>query len=480
MGDDKTARSCCGCGARLARDNQTARCTPCQRRDAGALAGPVQVPSGFWADGLLRDALSAWHIGRVIRAYRQHPFHAGGPLSQEMVAGWLGLTQAQLSRIETGPPVMDLDKLIRWAQLLQIPAGLLWFRLPRDDGEADGDERSPGRSQPLVTLPPTALSGARMAGDPDAAAMQAFRIADLQVGGGYMYSTVVGYLRAVIAPKLLGPADAGSGVFTAASALTEMAGWMAHDAGHDGLGYRHFTRASELAAIGRDVQLKAHILASLSHLALHQGQPELAIRLARQGREALGPAQANPGLAAQLLAMEARGLAALPRPETGLCGEVLRHAEKTLTAKAAEPASPWISRFDEASLAGEAARSLQALGQLGSAARQAQQVLDVRPASHVRSRAYAQLLLASVLTSQRQPERACELARDVLDSTQSVASSLITRQLADLAGELAPYQSSQTVASFLNQLRPALAERQWLHSWLAEGQSPGETAGPAL
>jgi transcriptional regulator with XRE-family HTH domain len=51
-------------------------------------------------------------------------------LSQELVAGWLGLTQAQLSRIENGPPIRDLGKLIHWADTLRIPAEHLWFDLP--------------------------------------------------------------------------------------------------------------------------------------------------------------------------------------------------------------------------------------------------------------------------------------------------------------------------------------------------------------
>jgi hypothetical protein len=67
----------------------------------------------------------------VIAAYRRHPFH-GQTLSQDLVSGWLGITQAQLSRIENGPPVKDLDRLIFCARTLGIPAGLLWFKLPED------------------------------------------------------------------------------------------------------------------------------------------------------------------------------------------------------------------------------------------------------------------------------------------------------------------------------------------------------------
>jgi transcriptional regulator with XRE-family HTH domain len=45
------------------------------------------------------------------------------------MAAWLGITQAQLSRIEHGPPIRDLDRLIHWATLLRIPAASLWLAM---------------------------------------------------------------------------------------------------------------------------------------------------------------------------------------------------------------------------------------------------------------------------------------------------------------------------------------------------------------
>jgi transcriptional regulator with XRE-family HTH domain len=46
------------------------------------------------------------------------------------VAGWLGMTQAQVSRIENGPPIRNLDTLVFWAMTLRIPERHLWFDLP--------------------------------------------------------------------------------------------------------------------------------------------------------------------------------------------------------------------------------------------------------------------------------------------------------------------------------------------------------------
>lgn len=74
-------------------------------------------------------------MGRVVYAYRTHPWH-GRQLSQDVVGGWLGLTQPQLSRIESGRAIEDLGRLVRWSQVLGIPRELLWFKLPAETDNA--------------------------------------------------------------------------------------------------------------------------------------------------------------------------------------------------------------------------------------------------------------------------------------------------------------------------------------------------------
>jgi hypothetical protein len=75
----------------------------------------------------------------VFRAYRTHPHHYAvyGPdsISQTLLGQWLGRRQPQVSKIETGPPIRDLDTLVYWARVLKIPPRLLWFRLPEDKEE---------------------------------------------------------------------------------------------------------------------------------------------------------------------------------------------------------------------------------------------------------------------------------------------------------------------------------------------------------
>lgn len=153
MSDQEGDSHYCRCGTRLARDNARGACGPCQRRARDLGTGAPEVPAGFWAaSDQLRDALDERHIGRVFAAYRNHPHHTT-TLSQETLAGWLGITQTRLSRIESGEAVTDLTKLIRWAEALGIPEDLLWFKLPRPRRSETPSTPAPGASPASPAAP---------------------------------------------------------------------------------------------------------------------------------------------------------------------------------------------------------------------------------------------------------------------------------------------------------------------------------------
>ncbi len=149
---------CDRCGARLATDNHAGRCTPCQAADRARVTHAPTVPPDFWTDTSLQEALSARHMGQVIRAYRRHPYHGRQPLSQEIVAGWVGITQAQLSRIENGGPIVHLDRLTHWAKILGIPETYLWFALPNDCSQ--GGESEDVKRRRVLTAAGAGLVGA--------------------------------------------------------------------------------------------------------------------------------------------------------------------------------------------------------------------------------------------------------------------------------------------------------------------------------
>ncbi|MGH3909038.1 MAG: hypothetical protein ACRDTE_33390 [Pseudonocardiaceae bacterium] len=301
--------------------------------------------------------------------------------------------------------------------------------------------------------------------DADAFAMEAFRGADKQVGGGHLYATVVKYLHTEIAPRLFGDHGHDSQLlYNGAAALTEMAGWMAHDAGRDGRAQQHFSRSFDLVKVGGDRQLGGHILASMSHLAHHLNQPEQAIQFARRGHEILSGGPPQPELEARLLAMQARGFAAVRKP--GECTQILRRAEKALTRSPAMPPSRWVSHFDEGSFANEAARCMRQIGDLNEAQRQARRIIELRSGDRTRSRAFGQLILCMVLIDLGKLDEACALARDVLNATQSLGSFLVVQQLRDLRQLLQPHRVNKVVADFLDCLDETLRERMWLYQWL--------------
>jgi hypothetical protein len=387
-------------------------------------------------------------------------------------------TQTQLSRIESGPPVTDLDRLIPWARTLGIPPRLLWFKLPED-------------RQPPATPPPPRATAASLpaavqqavlnplgslapsSDDPVMTTLYAFRAADRQVGGGHLYPTVTRYLQTTLAPQMFGSRtpQRGVNIFTAAGGFTEMAGWMAHDAGHDHIARQHFARSLDLAQMGGDPQLSAHIYASMSHLSLHQDEPEEAITLAHQGHTALADAPPAPALSARLYAMAARGLAALT--DHPACTDALTHAEKALERSPSEAPSPWVSPFDAGSLASETARCMRQLGHLTEAEHQARRIIELRADSHTRSRAFAKLLLVTILIAQGKPEEACVQARHVVDAIQGLSSHLVTQQLDELQALLTPYQANATVADFLPCLEDAVRSRRGLYSWLSSDAATG-------
>jgi transcriptional regulator with XRE-family HTH domain len=168
-----------------------------------------------------------------------------------------GLTDAQFAALlgrAVGRPELGPGTIRAWESGAISPpiqvveaAQRLTPQVPAPTSVAQLDGSSPPDTGLLVTAPP-ALSTTPTSIE---AVMQAFRDADRQVGGGYVYGAVVRYLEHEIAPRLFGGT---SDVFSAAAALTEMAGWMAHDAGDDRLAGGHFERALRFASATTDVE----------------------------------------------------------------------------------------------------------------------------------------------------------------------------------------------------------------------------------
>ncbi|MFE0774296.1 hypothetical protein [Streptomyces sp. NPDC058861] len=325
-----------------------------------------------------------------------------------------------------------------------------------EPGPAPGDERPPGSVE-----------------GPHVAALESFRLADRQLGGGHVYRSVVHYLTSVVAPGLFGSTESGEdgeGVFGAAVVLTEMAAWMAHDAGRDDLAGGHFDRALRLAQSLSDVTAGANVLAGMSHLALQTQQVDRAVDLARSGLARLSAGPRVPALSARLHAMEARALAR--RDEGHGARQALDSARHALSLAASVPMSPWVAPFDEAALASETASALLDLGALDAAADEAARALALRDASRVRSRAFGQVTLARVLLAQEHVDAACQVGVELLTAGQSVTSLRLSSQLALLHSDFNHHRQVPEVRDLLSRMVEAARHRKLLLGSLALPEGP--------
>jgi transcriptional regulator with XRE-family HTH domain len=428
---------------------------------------PVASRAVSWVNG----SVTTGGDGRNVMAARRHRLAQRRKtvgFSQERLAEVVGVdrsTVVRWERAETDPQPWHRPRLAAALKLsVEELAALL----------------APASLRQLSSTP--ALAGQRAldavttaVGGDDLEVVQSFRTADREIGGAHLYAAVTSYLQGAVASRVFGRTldRDGDAVFAAAASLTEMAGWMAHDCGQDELAWQHFARASTMAVASRDYQLAAHVCGSLSHLAHHLRRPRAAAAQAVHGQKQLARADRHPGLEARLLALQARSHAAAGN--SAACLADLRRAERVLSGVPVESASPWVSSYDGASLAVDTARCLARIGHLGAARMQVEQVIRLRPPDRVRSRALAQLILASVLIVQHRAEEACGITRQVLDATTALGSVQVFRQLESLGHRLKPFRGIRLVDDFCHRLRDELSTRRWMIRQLSVGAVSTDT-----
>ncbi|MDT3440848.1 MULTISPECIES: helix-turn-helix transcriptional regulator [unclassified Pseudofrankia] len=410
-----------------------------------------ELPDEFWHTDQLRDAFAAQHIGLVSVAYRMNPHHRR-LISQERLGRWLGLTQAQVSRIESGPPVRDLDRLTHWARMLRLPPHLLWFDLPGQPRLRPAPVAT-RREVPSRVEPSTSVFASGGTLETIRSAALAFRSADRQLGGGRLYPVVVRFIQTEVAPQLVGHAYPPSAVFSAAASLADMAGWLAHDDNRGDLAAQHFVQALGLATAAGDQALSAQTLVSQSHLALENDHPREAVRLADAGLALVPDDQQCGELRSRLHAMKARGNALVGASSE--CLAALWNAEQELN-RATAGGHEWLSPFDEAALAAEAAICLRDLNDWNAAERQALRVLELRTPDRARSRALTHLTLATVHLGRGDLDAACDTGAQVLDAATRLASDRVVNQLRGLGRQLEPHSSVTAVDDFLDRVTATL------------------------
>jgi hypothetical protein len=291
-------------------------------------------------------------------------------------------------------------------------------------------------------------------------ATKMLRDLDHRFGAGHVRSMVVHYLDGVVADLLAGwySNRVGRELFAAAAELTELAGYMAVDAGRHGLAQRYYIQALRLAQAADDRAYGGYVLAAgMSHLAGHLGSPHEIAQLARAAQEgARGKVTATTS--AMFYAAEARGHAVVGDEVS--CATAMSRAGKAMAKSRPDEDPAWIAHFTPAYLADEFAHCYRDLAKSRQCREQAETALANHAESHVRRRAMDTLVLATSYLQEGEVDGACAAGTEALELIGRVRSARGGDYLRDFDRRLEPYQASATVTEFrgrVSELTPQAA-----------------------
>jgi hypothetical protein len=271
----------------------------------------------------------------------------------------------------------------------------------------------------------------------------AFSRIDQRRGGGHGRRGLAQYLRSDVAELLQGTFaddDVRRDMFSAASEVSYLSGWMAFDNSEHAIAQQYFILAVKLAARADDAPLSGHILRAMAHQAIDLGQHKQGLDLAAASVDGRRYAAATPRERALLGVVHARALAA-----NGLnkqASRALLKAEDDLAQAGdgiEEPDRTFF--FGEASLAHETACTLRDTGDRVGAISQFQRSVHVRGAAFRRTHAVTLGYLGATQVAGGAVEEACSTWSMALDAMEDGICSGRARQCAlDMRVLLSPYR----------------------------------------
>lgn len=264
---------------------------------------------------------------------------------------------------------------------------------------------------------------------------------DQRHGGGHARTAVVQYLTTDVTAYLHGHfADdrIRRAMFSAASELAYLSGWMAFDNAEHPVAQRYFTLAVSLAAEADDAPMAGHVLRAMAHQAVDLGHPGAALKLAAASVEGARYTTAAPRERALVGVVHARALAAAGQHK-GAAAALIRAENDLSSATHGEDEPPRVFFFSEASLAHETACTLRDVGDLDAAQRQFRRSVRTRAASSfTRTHAVTLGYLGAVQARQGAIEEACATWSRALDAMDGIHSARARRTAADMRRALSP------------------------------------------
>jgi tetratricopeptide (TPR) repeat protein len=292
-----------------------------------------------------------------------------------------------------------------------------------------------------------AAPGGRLVGRADVAAVRQmttlFSEMDQRHGGGHGRTAVAQYLAVDVVGFLRGrylDDRVRKDMFSAASELAYVCGWMAFDNAEHGTAQHWFAEAIKLAAEADDLPMAAHVLRAMAHQAIDLRHFDKGLEFAAGSMDGDHYRLAAPRERALLGVVYAKALA--NAGDTRASAAALLRAEDDLAA--AGPGDEEPSRvffFGEASLAHETACTLRDSGDVDGAVREFRRSVRTRKTSaFTRTHAVTLGYLGSLHASAGNVEEACGIWGRALDAMDGVHSGRTRKVAEDMRSALTPFR----------------------------------------
>ena len=290
-------------------------------------------------------------------------------------------------------------------------------------------------------------NGSRLVGRGDLDAVRdmvaMFSRVDQRRGGGHARTAVVQYLTSDVAGYLCGKFSSDQlrrDMFSAASELSCLSGWMAFDNAEHSIAQNYFTLAVKLAAEADDAPMTGHVLRAMAHQANDLGHRRQALSLASTSIEGDLYRLASSRERALLGVVHARTLAS--NGQSAEAAAALLRAENDLAAASlGDDEPPRVFFFGEASLAHETACAIRDTGDFSGAAQEFRRSVRTRKASaFTRTHAVTLGYLGSVQARQGNVEEACTTWSAALDSMDGIRSARTRQTAVDMRSSLSPFR----------------------------------------
>lgn len=264
---------------------------------------------------------------------------------------------------------------------------------------------------------------------------------DQRRGGGHARTAVVQYLTRDVA-KFLAGAFASDRVrremFSAASELAYLAGWMSFDNAEHALARHYFTVAIKLAAEADDPPMAGHVLRAMAHQAVDLGDVRQAVELAEASIDGARYTTACSREKALLGVVHARALSAAGEKKAA-AASLVRAENDLADAQSGDPEPGRVFFFGEASLAHETACALRDVDDLPAAITEFDRSVRTRNAApFARTHAVTLGYLAGVHARRGDLDQACATWSVALDTMDGVRSGRTRRVATDMRAMLAP------------------------------------------